>query len=237
MEQLVGILIKVLLFAFIAGMFTLVFVVARRGRMKAQQINDDYAQLARIAPERGWTYALCVRGQIDQYAGVGPFPGVCQNLRAWHYTTGEIRGHSFKFFEFRYNNPLSSESGERKRPIIESVFILTTPGSAPSTEIYHPDMLDSVTDWRTKVQLGMPEFDSEFRIATKDEAFARAVLCGELVSLLLADPRAKASRIALRDNVAITWFTGTMSAQAADEKLNYLCDVLERIPAQAWTAA
>jgi hypothetical protein len=37
--------------------------------------------------------------------------------------------------------------------------------------------------------------------------------------------------------VAVTWFTGTMSAPAADEKLNYLCDVLERIPAQAWTTA
>jgi hypothetical protein len=235
MEQLIGILARVLVFAFVAGMFTLVFVMDRRRRRENKQIDHDYAQLARIAPERGWTYYYCAGGQLDQYSGVGPFPGVCRNMRAWHYTTGEIRGRSFKFFEYRYIDPLSNDSSGPKHPTIESVFIITTPGSAPSMEIYHPDMLDSIADWRTKVELGVPEFDKEFRIATKDEAFARAVLHGELVSFLLTDPRTKASRIALRDDVAVTWFTGTMSAKAADEKLNYLCDVLERIPAQAWT--
>ncbi|POX45953.1 hypothetical protein [Streptomyces sp. Ru72] len=235
MELLVGTLIKVLLFAFIAGMFTLVFIMARRGRRQSERIRAEYAQLARIAPERGWTYTPYVRGKIDQFSGVGPFPKG-QNLPAWHYTAGEIRGHSFKYFEYREKNIVpDGEVTERPDIIIESVFVVTTPGSAPYMEIYHPGMLDTMMDRRTKVQLGVPKFDLEFRIASRDEPFARSVLSGDLIPFLLTDPRAKKSRIALRDDAVFTWYTGTMSPQAADEKLNYLCDVLERIPAQAWT--
>ncbi|MGN5380399.1 hypothetical protein ACQ4WX_34340 [Streptomyces lasalocidi] len=75
MDQLAGIVVKVLLFSFIAGMFILVFTVSARGRKKEAQIKKDHKQLAGIAAERGWTYATRTGGQIDQYCGVGPMPG------------------------------------------------------------------------------------------------------------------------------------------------------------------
>ncbi|MEV2217917.1 hypothetical protein AB0H86_41915 [Streptomyces sp. NPDC050997] len=238
MELLVGILVKGLLFAFIAGMFALVFVMSRRGRKQETQVRDEYAQLPRMAPERGWTYTPSAQGQIDQYCGVGPFPRSGENLRAFHYTTGEFRGRSFKFFEYRYNNPMSGgEVAERKQLIVESVFVVTAPGSGPKVEIYQPGRLDGLMDRRSKMELGVPEFDQEFCIATRDEAAVRDVLSGDLVPFLLSDPRAKDSPISLRGDEMLTWYTGTLSPQAVDERLNYLSDVLERIPAQAWTAA
>ncbi|WSQ12167.1 hypothetical protein OG604_32850 [Streptomyces sp. NBC_01231] len=238
MEQLVGILVKGLLFAFIAGMFTLVFVMSRRGRKQAAQVGEEYAQLPRMAAERGWAYTARAEGKIDQFCGVGPFPRSGENLRAYHYTTGQFRGRSFKYFEYRYNNPMSGgEVAERKQLIVESVFVVTAPGSGPKVEIYRPGKLDGLMDRRTKVQLGVPEFDQEFCIATRDEASVRGVLSGDLVPFLLSDPRAKDSPIALRGDDLFTWYTGTLSPQAVEERLNFLCDVLERIPAQAWTAA
>ncbi|MBO1336039.1 hypothetical protein [Streptomyces sp. VRA16 Mangrove soil] len=238
MDQLVGILVKVLLFAFVAGIFAVVFVVSRRGRKERERITADYADLARIAPERGWSYAPRVRGEIDQYCGAPPFPGSGSNLSAWHYTTGEFRGRAFKYFEYRYNNPMSGgEAAARRNLIIESVFIMATPGTAPAVEIFRPDMLDSVMDRRTRVQLGVSEFDERFRIASQDEGFARSVLSGDLVPFLLSDPRAETSRIALRGDKVFTWYSGTLSPAAAEEKLGYLCDVLDRIPAHVWTSA
>ncbi|MGW3205412.1 hypothetical protein [Streptomyces sp. NPDC001135] len=238
MEQWAGILAKVLIVAFIAGMFALVFTVSARGRKKSTQIREDYAQLARMAPERGWTYEERARGRIDQYCGAGPMPGRGSNLSAWHYTTGEFRGRSFTYFEYRYVNPMSgADAVERKQPIVETVFVVTTPGSAPPMEVLLPSKLDSVLDRRTRTQLGVPEFDQNFRLVTTHEDFVRNTLTSTLVPFLLEDPRAKKSPLQLRDSELFTWYRGTLSPQNVDEKLNYLCDVLDRIPAQAWTAA
>lgn len=236
MNGWVGELIKWLLYAFIAGMFILVFAMSRHGRKKVAQIREDYAQLARIAPERGWTYEARARGKIDQHCGAGPMPGRGSNLSAYHYTTGELRGRSFKYFEYRYINPMSgADAADRKQPIIESVFIVTTPGSGPSVEILLPSKLDAVLDRRARMQLGVPEFDQQFRVVTKDEGFVQRALSDAVVPFLLSDPRAKKSPLHLRDCELFTWYTGTMSPKAVDEKLNYLCDVLDRIPEQAWS--
>ena len=238
MEQWAGYLVVVLLFAFIAGMFTLVFTVSARGSKKDAQIREGYAQLARIAPERGWTYQTRVQGLIDQYCGLRPFPARGSNLRAWHYTTGEFRGRSFTYFEYRCMNVTSgADVGEHKQPTIEAVFIVTTPGPGPFLQILRPNVLDTLFDRRPKMQLGVPEFDQNFRVIAEDEDFVRNALSHTVVPYLLTDPETKKAPLQLRNNELFTWYRGTLSPRAVDEKLNYLCDVLDRIPAQAWTAA
>ncbi|MQY39236.1 hypothetical protein SRB17_72580 [Streptomyces sp. RB17] len=238
MDQLAGIVVKVLLFSFIAGMFILVFTVSARGRKKEERIKQEHKQLSGIAAERGWTYATRAGGQIDQYCGVGPMPGKGSNLTAWHYTTGEFRGRPFKCFEHRYINPMASaDAVDRKQPIIETVFVLTAPGSGPSLEILPPSRLDAVLDRRARMQLGVPEFDQKFRIVAKDGDLVQRALSGAVVPFLLSDPRAEKSPLQIRNNELFTWYTGTLSPQAVDEKLNFLCDVVDRIPAQAWAAA
>ncbi|MES9524969.1 hypothetical protein [Streptomyces capoamus] len=238
MEQWAGILVLVLLFAFIAGMFTLVFTVSARGRKKDARVREDYAQLARIAAERGWEYEPHVQGRIDQYCGLRPFPGRGSNLRAWHYTTGEFRGRSFKCFEYRYMNVASgADVGERKQPTIETVFIVTTPGPAPFTQVLRPRLLDTLFDRRPKVQLGLPEFDRDFRVVTDDEEFFRHALGRTVVPYLLSDLQTEKSPLQLRGDELFTWYRGTLSPQAVEEKLTYLCDILDRVPEEAWAAA
>lgn len=236
MELVVGILAKVLFFALIVGIFTFVIRTFVRGHKKDVQTREDWKELERIASERGWTYTTRARGQLDQYCGVGPMPDRGENLSAWHYITGEFRGRSFKCFEHRYNNPMSGgEAAEQKRPIIEAVFIVTAPGSGPSVEILRPSKLDVALDRRPRMLLGMPEFDDEFRVVTKDETFVRNALSARVVPFLLAHPQANNSPLELHENELFTWYTGTMSPQAVDERLNFLCDVLDRIPSHVWT--
>ncbi|MGN5380398.1 hypothetical protein ACQ4WX_34335 [Streptomyces lasalocidi] len=128
----------------------------------------------------------------------------------------------------------SANAVDREQPIIETVFVVTAPGSGPSVAILPPSRLDAMLDRRVKMELGVPEFDQKFRIVSGDDELARRTLSSAVVTFLLSDPRAEKSPLQIRGNELFTWYTGTMSPQAIDEKLNYVCDVLERIPAQAW---
>ncbi len=82
--------------------------------------------------------------------------------------------------------------------------------------------------------LGAPEFDENFRIVTDSEDFPHGILSDPLQAFLLSDPRAQKSPLRLRDDELFTWYTGTLSPQDVEERLDYLCDVLDRIPAQVW---
>ncbi|WP_428951926.1 hypothetical protein [Streptomyces sp. cg35] len=238
MNQLVEILESALVFALIAGVFVAVFVLSRRGRKKNQQTADGYAELARVAQENGWAYAPQAYGRIDQYCGAAAMPGSGSGLRAWHHTTGELRGRSFTFFEHRYVNPGSThEAGEARTPTVNAIFVVTAPGSAPSLEILQPRKLDAVLDRRERTEIGVAEFDAKFRVVTSDEGFARNVLDGTVVPFLLTDSRAASSPLQLRGDELFTWYQGAVSPAAVEEKLNFLCDVLDRIPAQSWSTA
>ncbi|GAA2291189.1 hypothetical protein GCM10010234_35370 [Streptomyces hawaiiensis] len=238
MEQLIQILAKVLFFAVIAGVFALVIRTFVRSHREDKRIRQAWAELPRVAAERGWTYEQRARGQATQYCGIGPMPGSGSNLSAWHYITGEFRGRSFKCFEHRYNSPISgNQPGERKRPTIEAIFMVTAPGSGRPVEILRPSKTDVLLDRRSRMRLDIPEFDDTFRVIAQDEHFARSLLSGSMASFLLADPRARKYPLQLRDGELFTWYTGTLSPEALEEKLNYLCDVLDQIPAHAWTAA
>ncbi|MFD8374445.1 hypothetical protein ACFV2Z_27315 [Streptomyces sp. NPDC059688] len=236
MEHWAGILMLVLLFTFIVGMFALVFTVSARGRKRDALVEEEYAQLPRIAADRGWTYEGRVQGRIDQYCGVRPFPSRGSNLRAWHYTTGEFRGRSFTYFEYRSMNVASgADAGERKQPTIESVFIVTAPGSGPFVQMLRPRILDTLFDRRATMRMGVPEFDQDFRVVTEDEKFVRDALSHTVVPYLLTEAPSEKSPLQLCGNELFTWYRGALSPRAVDEKLNYLCDVLDRVPAESWT--
>jgi hypothetical protein len=238
MEQLGWVLVKVLFFAVIVGVFAFVIRAFVRSNKEDKRIREDWAALSRVAAERGWTYEQRARGRATEYCGIGPMPGSGDNLSAWHYITGEFRGRPFACFEHRYNSPISgNQPGERKRPTIETIFMVKAPGSGPSVEILRPSLMNVVVDRRAKMPLGVAEFDDTFRVVAQDEVFARNLLSDDMMSFLLTDPRGKESPLQLRGDELFTWYTGTLAAQALEEKLTYLCDVLDRIPAQTWTAA
>lgn len=236
MEQLLGIVVKVLLIAFIVGMFTLVVRMFIKGSREDTWIREGWSDLGRVAAERGWTYQQRARGQATHYGGVGHIPSG-SNLSTWHRTAGEFRGRSFVCFEYRAVNVSADLDEGDARPIIHSYFMISTPGSGPATEILRPSKLDVLFDRRPSMRLGIPEFDEAFRVVTRDEAWARNLLGDSMVSFLLTDPRAKRFPLELREDELFTWYKGTLSPQALDEGLNYLCDVLDRIPAQSWTSA
>ncbi|WP_338701164.1 hypothetical protein V2W30_29265 [Streptomyces sp. Q6] len=238
MEQLVGILAKVFLFAFIIGMFTLVIRAFMRSSQEDKRMRRGWTELEQVAAERGWTHERRAAGRATEYCGVGPMPGSGSNLTAWHYTTGEFRGRSFKCFEYRYSNPLSGSSqvGESRKLTIESVFLVSAPGTAPYLNLRRPGTFDRMMGRGPRKLLGVPEFDAKFRFDTHDEDFARSVLSDDFRAFLLSDQRARKNPLRVRDDELFTWYTGTLSPQALEDRLDYLCDVLDHMPEQAWVA-
>lgn len=232
-------LVKILLFAFVAGMFTLVIRAFVNSGKEDKRIRKGWADLEGFSARHGWTHERRAAGRATEYCGVGPMPGSGDNLTAWHHITGEFRGRSFACFEYRYANPLSGSGqvGESKKLTFESVFLVSAPGSGPFLQVGKPGKADTLMGRGPRTLLGVPEFDERFRVDTHDEAFARGFLGDELRAFLLADARAAKSPLRVRDGELFTWYTGTLSPQAVEERLNYLCDVLDRVPTGAWAAA
>ncbi|RVU22493.1 hypothetical protein EOT10_21240 [Streptomyces antnestii] len=238
MEQLSGILLKGLVYVLISGLVVLAIRGILRLNRAGDQIQKEWAELEGVAASRGWTYERQAPGRATQYCGVGPMPGKGSNLTAWHHITGEFRGRSFKCFEYRYVNPMSSttQTGSKKLTH-ESMFLIAAPGSGPFMQVGRPNKLDRLMGRRPRTLLGVPEFDEKFRVATDDEGFVRNVLTDDVRAFLLSDPRAARRPLRVRDDELFTWYTGYLSQQAIEDQLNYLCDVMDRIPAQAWTSA
>ncbi|MFB8268444.1 hypothetical protein ACFC96_17800 [Streptomyces sp. NPDC055955] len=238
MEQLVGILLKLLVYAIILGLVALAIRAMMRGNREDKRIQKEWAELEAVAATRGWTYERRAPGRATEYCGVGPMPGKGSNLTAWHYITGEFRGRSFKCFEYRYTNPLSSTTQSGGKSLtFESVFLVSAPGSGPFMQIGRPSKLDTVMGRRPRTLLDAPEFDKKFRVATDEESFVRNVLTEDVRAFLLSDQRAEANPLRVRDDELFTWYTGYLSQQAIEDRLNYLCDVMDRIPEHAWTSA
>ncbi|MGW4390449.1 hypothetical protein [Streptomyces sp. NPDC004685] len=97
-------------------MFTLAIRAFKRNSREVDRVNKGWADLEGVAATRRWTYERRSPGRATEYCGVGPMPGKGPGLTAWHYITGELRGRSFKCFEYRYTDPLpsSTQSGSRK---------------------------------------------------------------------------------------------------------------------------
>ncbi|MEW2134802.1 hypothetical protein [Streptomyces sp. NPDC005435] len=233
MEKLADALPGIVAFALVAGMFTLVFTVSHRGRKKEREIGRGYTQLARNAAEHGWTYEAFTRGRIDHYSGIRPFPTRGVNMSACHYTTGEFRGRPFKYFEYRFMS-ITSGTDDNPQPLIRSVFVVEAPGSGAFMQIFRRGMLTTLFGRKPTMPLGKPAFDKEFRVITSDEEFTRKAFSRDLMPYLLTEPLADKTPLQFHEGELFTWYSDPLTPQAVDEKLNHLCDVLDRIPVQAW---
>ncbi|WP_405635084.1 hypothetical protein OHB53_16200 [Streptomyces sp. NBC_00056] len=238
MGHLIGILVQVVMAALIAWVITLAIKAAKRSNREDERVRQAWADFAEEAPARGWTYERRSPGRATEYCGVGPMPGKGSNLTAWHYTTGEFRGRSFKCFEYRYVNPMSATTDAgNKKLTYESVFLVTAPGQGAYMHIGPPSKLDRALGRGPRKLLDVPEFDEKFRVDRHDEDFVRNVLTDDVRAFLLSDPRAKKNPLRVRDDELFTWYTGILTPQDIEGRLNYLCDVMERIPVQAWAVA
>ncbi|MET8030214.1 hypothetical protein [Streptomyces avermitilis] len=230
-----NVLMPVLMVLFVGGMFALVITMFVRARRSQARGVEGRVAAIQLAEERGWSYQQATYGVIDRLCGMAPLPVRGTNLQGRYYITGEFRGRGFCLFEYTTGtNGVDDDLG--KQVVYWTVFAVTAPGSGPELVVRRPQALDGMTQRGRVVQLGVPEFDEAFRVITDDEPFARNALTGGVAPFLSTDPRAgKDAPIRLHNDELVTWYRGRLSPQGIDERLNYLCDVLDRIPPQVWS--
>ncbi|KUL37258.1 hypothetical protein ADL22_22060 [Streptomyces sp. NRRL F-4489] len=204
---------------------------SRKDGRNAEQLKE----LIRFAQQRGWAYADVARSKRGRYfTGKVAERVFVYDFGAYDFITGTFRGRTFRCFELR-SRPASPDGPESTK--ITVTFELELPMAVPLTTIKRRRPLDTVgarffaND--KVVELGLPVFDKTFRVMTEDEDFARHALSGALAQFLATDPRAPSEPLLLSRNVLSTTYTGRLRVEQVDAKLNYLSDVLDRLPAQS----
>jgi hypothetical protein len=230
---MVELLVKIVFFAFFIVIWALVIWAFVHRRKRDGRSGQEQGELEQLALGRGWSYTSFVPGGADRYCGAEPFPTKGVNLGVCDYIVGEFRGHTVCCFEYR-KRPVDVDSETTPQMQYFTVFAVTMPTPVPGMIVRRPQALDGMFAHGKVVQSGIPAFDDAFRIITNNEPFARNVMGGSLAQFLPSDPRAKDAPLRFHGNELITWHRGRLRPQQIDSTLNYLCDVLDRIPAQAW---
>ncbi|MGA4879290.1 hypothetical protein [Streptomyces lydicamycinicus] len=222
---------------FMAALFGGCIWAWRHVKKRDDRSPQQREELLQFIESRGWSHTASFPGGGDRYCGGPPLPMQGVNIPIWDYTVGEFRGRAFCCFEYNTRNT-NSDGPDTWR--YNTVFAVTMPTSGPRMSVERPRPFDKLNARLGEffgggkvVELGVPEFDKAFRIIADDEAFARSVLNGYLAQFLTSDPRAKDQPLRFHGNELLTWHQGRLRPEHIDQKLNYLCDVLDHQPAQA----
>ena len=159
------------------------------------------------------------------------------NITIRDHIVGEFRGRPISCFE---HNTRDMNADGPDSVLYSAVFAVTMPTPVPRTVIKKPraaDKLNARADalfgGGKVMELGDPAFDEAFRLIANDEKFARNALTGLMAQFLTSDPRAKDQPLRFQENHLLTWHRGRLRAEDIEQKLNYLCAVLDHLPAQA----
>lgn len=237
MDEAVEVLILVGMILFMGAIFGFVVYSWRHTNKRDGRSDEQRADLIRFVQGRGWSHTAHVPGGGDRYCGGPPLPVDGVNVPVWDLVTGEFRGRAFCCFEY-HTRDINANGPETWQ--YYSVFAVTMPTSSPRMTVDRPRALDKVnTRLQTAVfgggevvELGIPEFDEQFRVIADDTNHARIVLSGHLGQFLTSDPRAKDHPLRFHGNELLTWHKGRIRPEQIEPKLDYLCDIVDSRPVQ-----
>ncbi|MFJ6751433.1 hypothetical protein ACIQNI_25100 [Streptomyces sp. NPDC091266] len=237
MSEVWEVLIFIGMILFMAAIFGGYFWASRYVKKRDDRSPQQWDELVQLVESRGWSHTPWAPGQGDRYCGGEPMPMQGNNVPLRDYIAGEFRGRAISCFE-RNSRDMNANGPDSVR--YSTVFAVTMPISVPRMVIKKPraaDKLnaraDAVFGGGKVMELGVPEFDEAFRVIASDEEFARRALTESLAQFLMSDARAKDEPLRFQGNLLLTWHRGRLRAEHIDEKLNYLCDVLDHWATQA----
>jgi hypothetical protein len=212
-----------------------------------------------FAGQRGWRYAELDNSLANSFIGT-PF-GKGFARQAKHVLAGEHRGRELVGFEYIYKERHGSGKNRRTVTYRHTVVALSTPSPRPTLQVSREGLgrkllgLVGVRD----LELESVEFNKTFLIRTEAEAapgdhggaplgdadrvrvsrmsadkFAYDVLHPRMMEWMLGDQRAREMPFRFERSDLVTWDTGSIDLNRMMWMLDYLCDVLDRVPAFVW---
>lgn len=198
----------------------LVVVVVSAGTIAvaAHFRKERAAQLRAWAREHGWTYSESRQAPLGDT--VLPRCTNGAHPRSQHVLSGRRGQHAVVAFEHTH----TARQGAAKVRQTYRIVAVRTPGPNADLEIRRRDRLAPSDD----------AFERVFHAVGGDTGFARAVLDRALTAWLLADPRSRSLPVRFSGGYVLTWAAMRLDPNRSLTAADYLIDVVERIPAQAW---
>lgn len=202
---------------------------ARRGRTAA---------LDALVSAQEWTQAEGDRTLLDRFRGAPLGQGWGEKVTL--VVSGEHRSHRFTAFEHAYNTTSSFGTGASTSTHRNIVIAVETPGPGLGLHIGAEHIGRRILSLfgARDFELGDDPFDRRFHVRVDDgedaEAFARAVLNPDLRAWLTGAEGGRRDPFRFAGAQAITWHSGRMTAGRLIEGLDYLSEILDRVPATAW---
>jgi hypothetical protein len=213
----------------------LVLVVAIAVLVVRHQLHKrKVAEFTAFAAQRGWHYRERDDSLTHRYLGTPFGRGFGQVAR--HVLAGAHRGRELVAFEYVYKEREGSGKNRRTVTYRNTVVVLNTPATRPTLEVSREGIgrrLLGMVGIRD-LQLESEEFNKSFHIRTEDDKFAYDVLHPRTMEWMLGDQRCHDLPFRFERADLLTWRTGTIDLAAVGWMLDYLCDVLDRVPTFVW---
>lgn len=199
-----------------------------------QAHQKKVAAFTALAAERGWRYTERDRGLANRFLGT-PF-GDGHGRDARHVLTGSFRDRPMLAFEYSYKETHGSGDDRRTETYHYTVVSLGLPAPKPTLQVNREGLgrkllgLVGVRD----LQLESEDFNKAFHITTEDDRFAYDVLHPRMMEWMLADQRALSTPFRFERGDLVTWDQCRIEVSNVDALLNYLCDVVDRVPSFVW---
>jgi hypothetical protein len=210
-------------------------VVAAVVYFQWQAHKKKVAEFTAFAKQRGWSYVERDDDLVDRFLGA-PF-GRGHGRTARHVLTGTYRDREVLVFEYTYKETEGSGNDRRTETYRHTVVSLSTPASRPTLEVGREGLGRKLLGFVgiRDLQLESEEFNKAFHIRTEDDKFAYDILHPRMMEWLLADGRALATPFRFERGDLVTWDREEIDVHKIDGMLDYLCDVLDRVPSFVWT--
>jgi uncharacterized protein DUF3137 len=194
------------------------------------------AEFTAFAAQRGWRYSERDKSLRDRFLG-SPFGrGHGRDVR--HVLHGEHRGRRILTFQYSYQETQGSGDNQQTTTYYFTVASVSLPSPKPTLEIGREGFgrkllgLVGVRD----LQLESEEFNDKFRIKAENERFAYDILHPRMMEWMLADQRALNYGFRFERGDLVVSDSGKIDLARVQYMLDYLCDILERVPSFVWSS-
>ncbi|MGH3877595.1 MAG: DUF3137 domain-containing protein [Actinophytocola sp.] len=192
------------------------------------------AEFTAFAAKRGWRYTERDRSLIDRFRG-DPF-GRGHGRDAKHALRGEHRGRQVLAFEYSYKETEGSGDDRRTTTYRHTVVSLSLPAARPTLQVGREGFGRKLLGFVgvRDLQLESEQFNEAFHIKADDDKFAYDVLHPRMMEWMLSDQRAQSVPFRFERGDLMTWDREKIDVRKVEWMLDYLCDVVDRVPSFVW---
>jgi hypothetical protein len=219
----------VIILGFVAIALAIVYRVALQRRRAEQK-----QALEQLATSKGWQFIAEDDSYAKRWQGK---PFTSNRGRGRNVIIGQHRGRNFCAFEYSYTTTTSTGQGTTSQIHYFSVWVIALPAQVPDFSVGAEGVFGGKVAEALgfeRVEVSDQEFNSTFKVKSDDSSFGTLVLQPDLVDLLKStgpwDWRFNGQDM-------ISYQSGNLEVSGLQPRLDLMCDVLDRIPQDAWRRA